>query len=48
VEGIGEFSDVAIRPRGRLVAIGGILHIESFVGAFVVELINKASNLACC
>ena len=33
VERIGEFSDAAIRPRGRFVDFGRVLHIESLMGA---------------
>ena len=46
VKRIGEFSDAAIRPRGRFVDVGGVLHIESFMGAFVVEFINEGIELS--
>jgi len=46
VERIGEFSDAAIRPRRRYVDVGGVLHIESFMGALVVEFMNEGIELS--
>jgi hypothetical protein len=45
VERTGEFSDAAIRPCGRFVDVGGVLHIESFMGALVVELMKEGIEL---
>jgi hypothetical protein len=46
VERIGEFSDAAIRARGRFVDVGGGLPVESFMGALVVELMNEGIELS--
>ena len=46
VERIGEFCDAAIRPRRRYVDVGGVLHIESFMGALVVEFMNEGIELS--
>jgi len=45
VERIGELSDAAVSSRGRLIDVGGKLHIESFMGALVVELMNEGIEL---
>jgi len=45
MERVGEFSDAAIWPRGRLVGFGGVLHTESFMGALVVKLMNEGVEL---
>ncbi len=45
VERIREFSDAALWSRGKLIDVGGELHIESFMGALVVELMNEGIEL---
>jgi hypothetical protein len=45
MERIGEFSDAAIRSRGRFVDLGGVLHMESFMGALVVEFMSEGIEL---
>jgi hypothetical protein len=45
VERIGEFSDAAIWSRGRLIDVSGELHIESFMRAVVVKLMNEGVEL---
>ena len=45
VERIGEFSDSAIWPRGRLIDFDRALHIESLMRALVVKLVNEDIEL---
>ena len=45
VERVGELSDAAIGSRRGLIDVGGVLHIESFMGALVVEFMNEGIEL---
>ena len=45
VERIGKFADAAIWSCGRLIDVGGALHIESFMRVLVVKHMNEGIEL---